>query len=82
MDIKNLDNISLDELIKLKKDRMRKTTNTDLFEIFGLPLTTQNDWKDRDDYRKKIHLFLKSFTKKELEERLAKALQSIKKEDL
>jgi hypothetical protein len=82
MDIKNLDSVSLDELIKLKKERMKKTTNTDLYEVFGLPITTQTDWKDRNDYRKKIHLFLKSFTRKELEERLEKALQGVKKEDI
>jgi hypothetical protein len=62
--------------------RWKKTTNTDLFEVFGLPLTTQNDWKSRDDYRKKIHIFLKSFTREELEERLKLALQSVKKEDI
>jgi hypothetical protein len=59
-----------------------KTTNTDLYEVFGFPIFTQRDWNKRDDYRKKIHIFLKSFTREELEERLKLALQSVKKEDI
>jgi hypothetical protein len=65
----------------LQMSKWSKTTNTDLFEVFGLPVTTQTDWKSRDDYRKKIHLFLKTFTRDELEERLKIALQTGKKED-
>jgi hypothetical protein len=56
------------------KNAKRGASNTDLQELFGLSINTQADWvkKDESDWRKKVHTYLKSKTKEELTEELAR----------
>ena len=48
------------------KNENRKVSNVDIHNLFAVPLTTLQEWKDRKDYRKNIYDFFKKFTYKEL----------------
>jgi len=45
-------------------------SDMDISRVFGISISTINTWKKKDSAKYKLYLFLKSFTKEDVDKRL------------
>ena len=48
----------------------KKISDVKIHKIVGIPITTIQDWKKRDDYRKKLYEMIKDMSEEELKKRV------------